>query len=234
MSTSMSASARIAAFASASEATPAYTSDEAASAPAERHGSPRIESLERDLGALTTQNRQLLKTVSRLLDLYETEKAQRQSLQNSLERVVEEIAAVPSARGSEALARDVRQAVSDDLKPLLHAIIDLLEITMRRTPFDIGAAPQESAPASPEETEDKMGPSEAEPGAAARLEPPDDLPRDLPQILIKPVEELVGNARRDPSRKAPAAEPAPSGQQRSVPNRQESSSAWIPVTSDTA
>ena len=199
---------------------------------------PQIETLARDLGVLTTQNRQLIQSVSRLLDLYETEKAQRQALQGTLDRILEEITSEPSRVKAEAMATDIRQAVSDDLKPLLHAIIDLLEITMRRTPFDISTSSEPPQPASA---------PESEAGDPAPLEPPDDLPRDLPEILTKSVEELMGRARRDQSSDASRAsrdqesslgdaspKAATARRRRSVLNQEERGSTWIPVTSDTA
>ena len=205
---------------------------------ADPHDSSEIEALARDLGVLTTQNRQLIKGVSRLLDLYESERAQRQALQTSLDRILEEIASARPAMPTEAMATEVRQAVSDDLKPLLHAIIDLLEITMPRTPLELGAT-SEPAPPAPEASDS---------GNTAPLEPSDDLPRDLPEILKKSVEELMGNARHERSNGdakrggrgkesgSGRADPKPAiaRRRRGFLNEDERGRAWIPVTSDTA
>ena len=205
---------------------------------ADRREPQQIETLARDLGVLTTQNRQLIQGVGRLLDLYEAEKAQRQALQTSLDRIVEEITSVPPALKSETLAVEIRQAVSDDLKPLLHAIIDLLEITMPRTPLELGAT-SEPAPPAPEASDS---------GNTAPLEPSDDLPRDLPEILKKSVEELMGNARHERSNGdakrggrgkesgSGRADPKPAiaRRRRGFLNEDERGRAWIPVTSDTA
>lgn len=215
--------------------------DPALARPSDRDDPAQIEKLRRELGVLTAQNRQMLTSLSHLLDLYETEKAQRRTLQASLDRVLEDMTAGRAAVGSETLAAEIRQGVSDELKPLLHAIIDLLEITMRRTPSsttissEVVSTAQAAAP---------------EPDANDHFEPADDLPRTLPQILTKSLEELAESARgkaaeeRDHTGAHRRGAGSESGDGRDSPGPdhrfrrhnalpgESRGSAWIPVTSD--
>lgn len=196
----------------------------------------RIEKLTQDLDTLAAQNRKLLTSVSHLLDLYEAEKAQRLALQTSLDRAVADMTNANPAIETETLAEQIRRGVSDDLKPLLHAILDVLEISMRRSPADLGGATRSEAPAA-EDLSGRDGDGE--------FCADDDLPRALPEILTRPVEELVAPSQSRLRGAAPSEDrtaramasshgtgPDRPTKRRSVLPEQPRRGVWIPVTSD--
>lgn len=195
--------------------------------------SSRIEAMTARLNVLTKQNRQLLTSVSHLLDLYETEKAQRLALQTSVEQVVEDLSAARPGSAPKNAAEEIRRGVSEDLRPLLHAIIDLVEISMRRTPMAIA---ETSRPTSGHE--DPLQPHTVG---------EDNLPQALPEILTKSVEELVAaahNGRQEKTNATVAPETQESGEakpkisrpagRRNVLPENIRAGVWIPVTSDKA
>jgi hypothetical protein len=199
----------------------------------------RVEAMTGRLSVLTKQNSQLLTSVSHLLDLYEAEKAQRLALQASMERLVEDLSAARPETAPENTADEIRRGVSEDLRPLLHAIIDLVEISMRRTPTAIAEVPRPSSGQSGAREES------LQPHAAGE----DNLPQALPEILTKSVEELIATARGGRQENsvgvggtvAPGQESATveqkngrHGGRRSVLPETIRAGAWIPVTSDKA
>ncbi len=187
------------------------------------------------------QTVRLLNRLENLIHAHEREIAQRQALQDRLDRLVEALeSGFESGRAASApdsLGEDIRKGVSDELKPLLHAIIDLLELATRPAPDT--AAPGTGAEADTEaDTGAEIGPQATraapapEHGASADPGPRDELPRALPEILTKSITELVGtqgNRRaNDTERKAantekPAGKGAPGARNR----------VWIPVAPGT-
>lgn len=198
----------------------------------------RVEAMTSRLGVLTKQNRQLLTSVSHLLDLYEAEKAQRLALQASMERLVEDLSAERPETAAANAAEEIRRGVSDDLRPLLHAIIDLVEISMRRTPT---TAIAEAARPSSNPSGGREEPTRAQ------VADDDNLPQALPEILTKSVDELVAAAHggRQENTGAGTAAAAPDSaaavrkngrgvRRHSVLPEATRGGIWIPVTSDKA
>jgi hypothetical protein len=190
---------------------------------------PDVARLDQEIGELAAQNERLLKSVDTLLHLHESEKAQRQSLQAMLDRVLEEGRISASAPSLETLGTELRNGVSQDLKPLLHAIIELLELAARRRP-----APPATTPES-DETEDAADSRDrvAEQDDDSKQLPSEDLPGALPEILTKSVEELVGMRRADCLRTHKSKKSNADGNHRRNAINGHRPHAWIPVTSGT-
>ena len=205
--------------------------------PAEASGN---EPLAPDVRHLAAQNERLMKGVDSLLRLHESEKTQRKALQAKLDRVLEEFElSAAAARAPLALADEARRGLSEDLKPLLHAIIELLELALPH----VAPAARGSPAAGPLPD---VGSTEDGPGAKSVPGVDDDLPSALPEILTRSVEELVGKPRsKRPEtgarETAPSAAKGPPGgnkaaaatdKGRAAPNGSRRYS-WIPVTSGT-
>ncbi len=169
--------------------------------------------LDREISHLSAQNERLLKSVDTLLSLHESEKAQRQSLQATLDRLLETV-------GSE-----LRTGVSQDLEPLLHAIIELLELSARRGPT-VSPAPPDSREIAAADSLSGV----AKPGGAAGQLPLEDVPGALPEILTKSIEELVG--KRRPETNQPRNLASRGKGQHGVYDTHRPH-GWIPVTSST-
>ncbi len=195
---------------------------------------PDTAHLAREVSNLSAQNEHLLKSVDTLLRLHESEKAQRQSLQTTLDRLLEEIGINTPIQSLEAAGTEIRNGVSEDLKPLLHAIIDLLELSVRRVPAPSAKSPESGS------CQGVDGSRESTSGQ----HPSEDLPGALPEILTKSVEELVGKQRASRPKiiksrdlRSNARQPAGKNETDTAGNERRAASkgprpqAWIPVTS---
>jgi len=183
--------------------------------------------IDQEIGHLAAQNERLLKSVDILLNLHESEKAQRQSLQATLDRLLEEVRTSTQARPIETVGAELRSGVSEDLKPLLHAIVELLELSARR-----GSARVEGTPDTNETMEAPTARETiAEQDAASTQVPPEDLPGALPDILTKSVEELVGKHRADQVKTLKFKRAKPDGNSTRAETEGQRRLAWIPVTS---
>ncbi len=133
---------------------------------------------------LSTQTEQLTQFMISLLRRHESERAQREALQATLERLIEQLGTAAEPPAPVALADEIRRGVVEDLQPLMHAIIDLLELSVGRVAPNPTSSPEAGAAAG-------AGHAGSDRDTPARSLPSDDLPKALPDILTKSVEELV-------------------------------------------
>ena len=125
------------------------------------------------------------------------------------------------------MGTELRNGVSEDLKPLLHAIIELLELSLRRVPAAPAITPAPSEITGAANSRDSVVKRD---NASGRL-PPEDLPGALPVILTKSVEELVGKRRADRPKTLKSKKPNADGNERRTAFKGHRPHAWIPVTS---
>jgi len=180
-----------------------------------------------DIAELAHRAAQIEKSLEFLIRSHELEITQRQALEEKLDRLVEELESGSLARPTNTLADDIRNGVSNDLKPLLHVVIDFLDLATR--PPTEAEGPQTDA------TRDDATREEAAPAdcVSAEREPDDELPRALPEILTKSVAELVGTqgnrrANGAESNAAPRTQWGKSKQERKL-SAGTRAQVWIPV-----
>lgn len=181
-----------------------------------------------DIAELVHRAAQIEKSLEFLIRSHELEITQRQALEEKLDQVIECIESESLAGQANTLADDIRKGVSNDLKPLLHAVIDLLDLATR--PPTEAEIPQTVA------TRGDAAREEAAPAdrASAEREPDDELPRALPEILTKSVAELVGTQgnRRANGTESKAAAPRTqwgNSKRERKPSTGKRAQVWIPV-----
>ena len=137
-----------------------------------------------DVRQLSAQTERLTQFMISLLRRHESERAQREALQATLERLIEQLGASAEPPAPATLADEIRRGVVEDLQPLMHAILDLLELSMGHVAPNPASSPDAGVAASANHTGTDQD-------VSARSLPSDDLPKALPDILTKSVEELV-------------------------------------------
>lgn len=125
-----------------------------------------VELQSAELERLARDNQRLMDRIETFLQLQEREQVLRQQLQSQVDRLSERLNRAPAEADREALRREARETVNADLKPILLALLDLLERIAGR---DIGAMPQ-----APQGTE-----------APAAIEEF----RALPEFLTRPIDD---------------------------------------------
>ena len=188
-----------------------------------------VARLDQEIGHLSAQNECLLKSVDMLVQLHESEKAQRHSLQTTLDRLLGEIGTPTSARPLEAVASELRNGVSEDLKPILHAIIELLELSARRGYPHSAVISDPNEIAAVADSRDGL----AKEGNTAHQHLSDESPGALPDILTKSVEELVGKRRENYRKTLATNKPKVCQNDRRTAFEGHRPRVWIPVTSGT-
>jgi len=80
-----------------------------------------------ELERLAQDNRRLMDRIETLLQIQGREQVLRQQLQNQVERIGEHMKLSPPAETLEAVRREARAGVAEEIKPVLMAILDALE-----------------------------------------------------------------------------------------------------------
>ena len=140
----------------------------------------RLQSTE--LERLAFENERLLDRLETFFGLHENDQRRCQDLQEQILRLNERAEARAPAQDADAIRREVRESMIEEIKPVLIAILELLEHSLER-PAEAPGIPPAQAPRN-----------------AIPLE---ELLR-LPEILTRPLEELT-----TPADKAPAGRPGP-------------------------
>lgn len=125
-----------------------------------------VELQSAELERLARDNQRLMDRIETFLQLQEREQVLRQQLQSQVDRLNERLDRTPAEADREAVRRAARETMNADLKPILLALLDVLERIAGR---DIGAMLQ--APQGPE--------------APAAIEEF----RALPEFLTRPIDE---------------------------------------------
>ncbi len=135
-----------------------------------------------ELERLVRDNGRLMDRIETLLQIQGREQVLRQQLQNQVDRIDERIKLTPpaeklEAETLEAVRREARAGVTEEIKPVLMAILDALEHFAGK-PGGKAASAEHSAPGDPFLGEDYG---------------------KLPAILTRPLDELMGDGD-DPER----------------------------------
>ena len=145
-----------------------------------------------ELERLAQDNEQLMGRIETLLQIQGREQVLRQQLQNQVDRIAEQKEFSPPTETLEAVRREARAGVTEEIKPVLMAILDALERFSDK---------QESAPVSVEiaEIAEPADPlmNESFMGDPFKGEEYGKLP--LPLILTRPLGELMEDVS-DPER----------------------------------
>ncbi|MHA1600584.1 MAG: hypothetical protein ACTSW2_07140 [Alphaproteobacteria bacterium] len=96
-----------------------------------------------ELERMVQDNAQLMGRIETLLQIQGREQVLRQQLQNQVDRIDERMKLAPPAGTLDAVRREARAGVTEEIKPVLMAILDALERFNDKT--EIAAAPVESA-----------------------------------------------------------------------------------------
>lgn len=126
-----------------------------------------------ELQRLARENERLMDRLETLLQLHERELVLRQQLQAQIERLGQGAGAPGGESEREAIQRDIRDGVAVELKPILIAIVELLELALQR--------PQPAG-------------QTGDPAPIEAIDPGEEL-KALPEILIRPLEELLKSAK---------------------------------------
>ena len=150
----------------------------------------RLQSTE--LERLAFENERLMDRLETFFGLHENDQRLRQDLQEQLRRLNERAEACAPARDADAIRREVRESMIKEIKPVMIAILELLEHSRER-PAEAPEIPPARAP------HDSLPPHDS-------LAPHNSLAMEgflrLPEILTRPLEELT-----TPVGKAPAGRP---------------------------
>ncbi len=138
----------------------------------------RLQSIE--LERLAFENERLMDRLETFFGLHENDQRLRQDLQEQIQRLNERAEACAPAQDAVAIRREVRESMIEEIKPVLTAILDLLEHSLER-PAEAPGLPPAQAPRNPLPMEEILR---------------------LPEILTRPLEELTA-----PVGKAPAGHP---------------------------
>ena len=128
-----------------------------------------------EVARLSAENARLLDRIESFLQIQQREQVLRQQLQSQVERLSER-AGIPGT-GQNSFEKSLRDEVTEDIKPVLLAILDLIE----------RAAPR------PGDAVQTIGPSGAAPFSA-----PAEQFQKLPDILTRPLDDLIGNVGLEP------------------------------------
>ncbi len=134
----------------------------------------RLQSTE--LERLALEKERLMDRLETFFRLHENDQRLRQDLQLQIQRLTESVEASAPAYDAEAIRREAREGMIDEVKPVLVAILELLERSLERRAGE------------PEET----------PQAAGRSLPMEEFLR-LPEILTRPLEELTMRVGETPA-----------------------------------
>ncbi len=140
----------------------------------------RLQSTEME--RLAFENERLMGRLETFFGLHENDQRLRQDLQEQIQHLNERAEACAPAQDAEAIRREVRESMIEEIKPVMVAILDLLERSLER-PAEAPAGPPAQAPRTPHSMEGLLR---------------------LPEILTRPLEELT-----TPVGKAPAGHPGP-------------------------
>ena len=138
----------------------------------------RLQSTE--LERLAFENERLMDRLETFFGLHENDQRLRQDLQGQIQRLNERAEACAPAQDTDAIRREVRESMIEEIKPVLIAILELLEHSLER-PAEAPAVPPARAPGNSLPMEEFLR---------------------LPEILTRPLEELT-----TPVGKAPAGHP---------------------------
>ncbi len=130
-----------------------------------------------ELERLVRDNERLMDRIETLLQIQGREQILRQQMQNQVDRIGEQIKLAPPTEALEAVRREARAGVTEEIKPVLMAILDALE---------------------------RFADKSASKAPAMTAEPDDDPYQgedygNLPAILTRPLHELMDDGR-DPGR----------------------------------
>ncbi len=148
----------------------------------------RLQSTEME--RLAFENERLMDRLETFFGLHENDQRLRQDLQEQIQHLNERAEACAPAQDADAIRREVRESMIEEIKPVLIAILELLEHSLER-PAEASGIPPAQAPRNPLPMEEILR---------------------LPEILTRPLEELTS-----PVGKAPAGHPGP-GSGASNPN----------------
>ncbi len=140
----------------------------------------RLQSTEME--RLAVENERLTERLETFFGLHENDQRLRQDLQEQIQHLNERAEACAPAQDADAIRREVRESMIEEIKPVMVAILELLERSLER--------PAEAPIIPPEQ-------------ASRNSLPMEEFLR-LPEILTRPLEELT-----TPMDKAPAGHPGP-------------------------
>ncbi len=140
----------------------------------------RLQSTEME--RLAFENERLMDRLETFFGLHENDQRLRQDLQEQIQHLNERAEACAPAQDADAIRREVRESMIEEIKPVLIAILELLERSLER-PAEAPGVPPAQAPRNPLPMEEILR---------------------LPEILTRPLEELT-----TPVGKAPAGHPGP-------------------------
>lgn len=126
-----------------------------------------------ELQRVARENERLMDRLETLLQLHEREQVLRQQLQAQVERLTQSAGAAGQGPDAKAIQHAIREGVAEELKPILIAIVELLELALVRP--DSPGQPVEPAPSQATDSGDEH--------------------QALPQILTRPLEELLHSAK---------------------------------------
>jgi len=129
-----------------------------------------------ELERLVRDNERLMDRIETLLQIQGREQILRQQMQNQVDRIGEQIKLAPPTEALEAVRREARAGVTEEIKPVLMAILDALERFAEKS--DAKASVEKAEPADPFQGEDYG---------------------NLPAILTRPLNELMDDGS-DPGR----------------------------------
>ncbi len=144
----------------------------------------RLQSTE--LERVVLENERLMSRLDIFFQLHENDQRMRQELQEQILCLNQRAEAAAPAYDIDALRRDTRECMIQEIRPVLVAILDLLERSLPEPGREPGRAPPQPA----------------------RNPPPTEEFLHLPKILTRPLEELAGLAEETPARRHTAAVPA--------------------------
>ena len=140
----------------------------------------RLQSTEME--RLAFENERLMDRLETFFGLHENDQRLRQDLQEQIQHLNERAEACAPAQDVDTIRREVRESMIEEIKPVMVAILELLERSLER-PAEAPGVPPAQAPRNPLPMEDILR---------------------LPEILTRPLEELT-----TPVGKAPAGHPGP-------------------------
>jgi hypothetical protein len=142
----------------------------------------RLQSTE--LERIAIENERLMDRLDTFFRLHENDQRLRQDLQEQIQNLNERAKNSAPAYDIDAVRREARECMIEEIKPVLVAILDLIEHSLPRSAEEPGRAPQSTS---------------------------NPLPREeflrLPEILTRPLEELTTQVGETPAQRPAAAAP---------------------------
>jgi hypothetical protein len=135
----------------------------------------RLQSTE--LERLALEKERLMDRLEKFFRLHENDQRLRQDLQLQIQRLTERVEAAAPAYDADAIRREAREGMIEEVKPVLVAILELLERSLERRPGE---------------------PEETPPQTAGHTLPMEEFLR-LPEILTRPLEELTMRVGETPA-----------------------------------